>query len=183
MTARIFVGNDQHPSVVPDMFNDTPGHVLERDEVAQPLKSFQQNQKAQLCGLSLGDTGGEIQLSLSGRIKIDQFALADATLQPWAPNPELMIMRRTHGERAIVPPNFGSNTGQQPTLTRGVEMPLSLMCGRSFARTRKNFPELLGSHREDNGVADRLNHPDRQLKCPSVKHAARRTEFVSDFFA
>lgn len=54
------VGNDQHPSVMPDMFNNTPGHVLERDEVAQPLKSFQQNQKAQLRGLSLGDTGGEI---------------------------------------------------------------------------------------------------------------------------
>jgi hypothetical protein len=30
--------------------------------------------------------------------------------------------------------------------------------------------------REDNGVGDRLNHADRDVKCSSVEDAARRTE-------
>ena len=54
---------------------------------------------------------------------------------------------------------------------------------RSPAPTRQNLLQLTCAHRENDGVADRLNHAGWDLKCSSVKHAARRTELVSDFVA
>jgi hypothetical protein len=57
------------------------------------------------------------------------------------------------------------------------------MWRRSIARMRQNLSQLTCGHGENDGVADRLNHAGWYLQCPSVKHAAPRTELVSDFVA
>lgn len=52
-----------------------------------------------------------------------------------------------------------------------------------LATGRKNLSQIVYRNREDDGVADGLDHPDRDLDRSSLEHAALGTESIGNVLA
>jgi hypothetical protein len=73
-------GNDEHSAIMTDMLDNSARHVPQSDEIAEPLKSLQQNEKRQPRWFSFGRSLGQLQLALSRRVKIYQLPAGRDTL-------------------------------------------------------------------------------------------------------